>query len=197
MVLQAEKVLLQEAQSEREPEQITVAPAPKTIYIQAPLAGLDYPLIPFAVLQHDPLAAVKHYLEQLYPTTEMQAISEEQLYDAWNSLFSALKPTQHFFLYAWSSAPGISSAILRAMGLVFVIARPGPYSTRWLTTSPVWHQGSLVAWCVPVDMGPVEDQDHVELILLTKENMLRFSSPNTLLQMLPGEGRKSADFLKS
>jgi hypothetical protein len=110
-----------------------------------------------------------------------QRVSEKQLYDAWNSLFTELKPEQNFFLYSWAAVPGVSSAILRAMGLAFVIATPGPYHTRWLTTRPVWYQGDVVAWCVPVNMCPVE-QVQVERILFAEKSMLRFTSPDTWLQ---------------
>src|SRR5581483_2173481 len=80
--------------------------------------------------------------------------------------------------------PGVSSAILQTMGLIFMIATPGPSYTRWLTTRPVWYQGALVVWCVPVDMRHVE-QERVEDLLLSEDNMLRFTSAASWLLQRP------------
>lgn len=184
MVLQAEKVLLREQTRERRPKQVLTVPeavnATKVIYIQATAAKLDYPLIPFAVLKHDPIAAVRCYLEEQLSLNGGKEIDEELLYDAWNSLFAELLPDQQFFLYAWSSVPEVSSAILQTMGLVFTIATPGPLHTRWLTTRPIWHEGELAIWCVPVDMHHVK-REWVERVLLSEDNMLHFASADSWL----------------
>jgi hypothetical protein len=178
MILQTKNVLLKKQECAHKQEQTTASP--KTVYIQAVLEGLDDPLIPFAVLKHDPLVTVRQYLEKQYQMDDMQGINDEQLYAAWNSLFTELKSEQNFFLYAWASVPGVSSATLQTMGLVFVIATPGPCYIRWVTTRPVWYHGAQVAWCVPVDMRQTEPEQ-IERILLSEKNMLLFASSNTWL----------------
>ena len=180
MVSRAKNVLL----TEQEVTALASASAstPKVIYIQAELERLEYPLIPFAVLQQDPLIAVRRYLERLHQSGDVRGINAvQQLYAAWNSLFKDLKPRQKFSFYAWSSVPGVVSGSLRSVGLMFVIATPGPQHRRWLTTRPILYRGEMVAWCVPIDMQRVETRQ-VEQVLLSEKNILRFSSSNTWLR---------------
>jgi|SRR5690242_14776488 len=137
--------------------------SPRIIYMRAAIEHLASPLIPFAVLKHNPLPGYLAAQE-----THLKNTSEE-IELPWNRPFVALTEEQQYFLVAWSAVPHISPRVVAAAELAFGIATPGPYYKRWIATRAVKYQGKPVAWCIEVDM--LGEQEEVIEIVLNEGNM--------------------------
>ena len=155
-------------------EQLSGIVQPYLAAISATVTGLDDPLIPFALLQHDPCPAFEQYM-----ATPLQAQGGEQnmldtAREAWMRPFADLRTEQLFFVYAWSSVAGSSPRVVESSGLVFGIGTPGPLQKRWCTTLPMMRQGELVAWCIEIDMSETTSP-HIAEVTFSEEYMLRLA----------------------
>ncbi len=147
---------------------------PRIMYIRATMQGLEYPLLPFALLKSDPLVEMKQYLR----TRPMVTPGVGEMRGAWNRPFAGIRLDQLHFIFAWNSVPGTSARVLHAAGLTFAIATCGPFHRRWLTTRPVWCNGELVTWCQAIDMHDIEPNP---VITLSEANMIRLSAAENAL----------------
>ena len=146
--------------------------SPRIVYMRADVEHLASPLIPFAVLKHNPLPGYLAAQE-----TRLENTSEE-IELSWNRPFVALAEQQQYFLLAWSAVPRTSPRVVAAAELAFGIATPGPYYKRWITTRAVSYQGKPVVWCIEVDM--LGEQEEVIEIVLNEGNM-RHLLPSPIL----------------
>lgn len=141
---------------------------PRVIFIRATMYGLQYPLLPFALLKSDPVAEIQQYMKlhtvATNNSTEMRSI--------WNKLFMDVLSDQLYFVCAWNSMPEASARTLQAAGMTFVIASCGPYHTRWLTTRPMVRNGELVVWCEAINMHATQFEP---VVTLSEANMIRLA----------------------
>lgn len=140
--------------------------------IRATVAGLEYPMLPFAVLKDDPRPQFQQWMETYLPEIEEQENAFKAFCEAWNRPFVSLKPEQLFFVCAWSSVPVASALVVQSSELLFGIATPGPQQKRWCTTRAVTRQGEPVTWCCEIDMSE-EAGKQVARVVFSEENMLR------------------------
>ena len=138
------------------------------MYMRTTMTDLDSPLIPFAVLKHDPLPGFYSRRESLQ---YQQEDDSETMRELWNEPLKALPCEQRFFLLAWSALSNSSPRVAPVAGLSFGIATPGPQYKRWITTCAVEYRGELVAWSEMVDMSG--EQEEVIEALFTEELMIR------------------------
>ena len=141
---------------------------PRVIFIRATISGLLYPLLPFALLQDDPVLEVQQYIRM----NNVDVQNGAKMRAAWNTLFNSLSLEQIYFVGAWNSVPEASPRLINAAGMTFVIASCGPHHKRWLTTRPMWHNGELVVWSEPINMHPPQFQ---RVITLSEANMIRLA----------------------
>jgi hypothetical protein len=141
-------------------------------YIRAMVSGLDYPMVPFAVLKDDPRPAFQQWMEAYQQAIESQENTFRAICESWNRPFVSLKSEQLFFVCAWDSVPKAPPLVVQASGLIFGIATPGPHRKRWCTTRGVTRQGELVAWCCEIDMSE-EACRQVAEVVFSEKNMLR------------------------
>jgi hypothetical protein len=158
--------------AEEEVQQPSQVWSPRIVHIRATITGLAPPLIPFAMLKHNPLLEFERSAREISSDhIEEQASAKIALQEAWNKPFAPLEPHQLFFLCAWSSVPGASPKVKNASCLTFAIATPGDDYKRWLTTYAIMRKHELVAWCEEVDMRGV--QEKMVEIVLSEEGMIR------------------------
>ena len=91
-------------------EQLPGIVQPYLAAISATVTGLDDPLIPFALLQHDPCPAFEQYMATSLQAQEGAQNVLDTAREAWMRPFADLRTDQLFFVYAWSSVAGSSSA---------------------------------------------------------------------------------------
>ena len=155
-------------------EQLPGIVQPYLAAISATVTGLDDPLIPFALLQHDPCPSFESYMAAALQAQEGAQNVLDTAREAWMRPFAGLRDDQLFFVYAWSSVVGSSSRVVESSGLVFGIGTPGPLQKRWCSTLPVMRQGELVAWCIEIDMSDTASP-HIAEITFSEEYMLRLA----------------------
>jgi hypothetical protein len=149
--------------------------SPRIVYIRAAVSGLDSPIVPFAVLKHDPRPG-KSFEQEPRRIFSGQPESADAVREWWDAPLHALAADRRYFLLAWSAIEGASPRIVPMAGLAFGIATPGPSNKRWITTSALEYHGELVAWCEEIDMSGVQE-DIIEVVL-SEEHMIR---------LLPGD----------
>src|SRR5947209_19387781 len=148
--------------------------SPYIVHIRATVSGLDSPIIPFAILKENPLLAFESRLASVEQQAKTQTELLTAIIDAWNMPFAALSQEKHFFVYAWSSIPGVSSRVVRAAGLYVGVATPGvsPGYARYVTTRAVQRQGKWVGWCIEIQHEMGEKRAYE--VELGVENMIQF-----------------------
>lgn len=171
-----------EQSSNSETRQHNPLPLPRVVYIRATVSHLACPLLPFALLNQNPVVAMQQYLklqQQAGVLHQGRQTNVSLMRTAWNRLFADVPIDHLYFVYAWNAVPGASAQLRRAAGLSFVIATPGPLYTRWLATRPVWHKGELVVWSEAIDMRHF-DPKQVSVITLSESRMIRLTPTLTL-----------------
>jgi hypothetical protein len=143
--------------------------------IRATVSGLEYPMIPFAVLKDDPRPDFQEWVETYLPEMEEREKAVRAACEAWNRPFVLLEPEQLFFVCAWSSVPAAPALVVQFSELILGIATPGPHQKRWCTTRAVIRQGELVAWCCEIDMSEVSKEacERLAEVVFSEGNMLR------------------------
>src|SRR5579863_1255547 len=138
---------------------------PHILVLKTTITAIDTPLIPFAILKHNPLPDFHNLILQ----TPLVTFKE-----AWDAPFSTLTRDRIFFLSAWSAIPNASTRVIQTASFTIGIATPGPLYTRWLTTRSVSRQGEAIAWCIEIDMRQSEEERGVEYceVVLGEENKL-------------------------
>lgn len=155
--------------------QLSLSGYARIISIRATVSGLEYPMLPFAVLKDDPRPQFQQWTESYLREIEEQEHAFKAVCEAWNRPFVSLKPEQLFFVCAWHSVPEAPALIVQSSELLFGIATPGPHNKRWCTTRAVTRQGELVAWCCEVDMSE-EACKQIAGVVFAEGNMLRLAS---------------------
>lgn len=149
--------------------------SPRIVHIRAAVSDLDSPLIPFAVLKHDPRPGMS-FEQASRRIFSGQPDSVDAVRKWWDEPLHALPADRRYFLLAWSAIEGASSRVVPIAGLAFGIATPGQSNKRWITTSALEYCGELVAWCEEIDMSGVQE-DIIEVVL----------SEERLMRLLPGD----------
>ncbi len=139
---------------------------PRVIFIRAPVSGMLYHFLPFAVLKENPIEGIQRYIKKHKVDTQ----NSSMMRSIWNTAFHALSSDAIYFVCAMNSIPEATPQMLKAAGMTFVIGSCGPHHKRWLTTRPVERNGELVAWCVEIDMHASQFE---RVITLSATNMIR------------------------